>query len=213
MKIEKFVLGILSTNSYIVSDENKNAVIFDCGVYSATISSYIEENELKLKKILLTHSHFDHIGGCAQLQEQTGAPVYIHEAEEDSLNDGDKNLANAFPFSSFEKIEDYRTISDGDVIKVGDMQFKVMHTPGHSKGSVCYIIEDVIFAGDTVFAGSVGRTDNYGGNQAEQRKSLKRLIELDGDYKLLCGHGEDTTLDVERKHNPYLQRSYYDAGI
>lgn len=213
MKIEKFVLGVLSTNSYVVSDENKNAVIFDCGVYSATISSYIEENELNLKKILLTHSHFDHMGGCAQLQEQTGAPVYIHEAEEDSLNDGDKNLANAFPFSSFEKVKDYRTIADGDVIEVGAMRFKVMHTPGHSKGSVCYIIEDVIFAGDTVFEGSVGRTDNYGGNQAEQKQSLKRLIELDGDYKLLCGHGGDTTLDIERKHNPYLQSSYYDAGF
>lgn len=213
MRIEKFVLGVLSTNSYIVSDENKNAVIFDCGVYSATISSYIEENELNLKKILLTHSHFDHMGGCAQLQEQTGAPVYIHEAEAQWLNDGDKNLANSFLYASFENVEDYRTIADGDVINAGDLQFKVMHTPGHSKGSVCYIIEDVIFAGDTIFAGSVGRTDNYGGNQAEQRQSLKRLIELEGDYKLLCGHGEDTTLNVERKNNPYLQSSYYDAGI
>lgn len=213
MKIEKFALGILSTNSYIVSDENRNAVIFDCGVYSPKISSYIEDNGLKLKKILLTHSHFDHTGGCAKLQEQTGALVYIHEAEEESLNDRDKNLASAFPFSTFEEIKEYRTIADGDIIEVGDMEFKVMHTPGHSEGSVCYIIDDVIFAGDTVFAGSVGRTDNYSGDQAVQKRTLKRLIELDGDYKLLCGHGEDTTLDMERKHNPYLQRSYYDAGI
>lgn len=210
MNIHKIPVGMLSSNSYAVWDEDKNAVLIDCGAEYKRILNFLEENGLSLKKILLTHGHFDHADDASKLKEKTGAEIMIHQNDEELLLNP-KLIGGMFaPFlkSGAQTADSF--FEDGDVIETGGLSFKVLLTPGHTNGSCCFIAEDSIFTGDTLFAGGCGRCDMYGGDSNEMMKSLKKLSSLEGDYKIFPGHGEETALSCERKTNPYMREKYDD---
>lgn len=206
MNIIKLTVGELAANCFIVEAPEQTAIVIDPGAEAEVIAAELESRGLTLKKILLTHGHFDHTAAAAELKEKYNAQVYISAEDEELLSDRVKSVACFLPDSPYNPVEADARIKDGDVISQGSMKISVMSTPGHTAGSVCFITEDCMFTGDTLFCQSVGRTDLYSGNPKEQLKSLKRLAALDKNYKLYCGHGEDTDLDFERKRNPFLSR-------
>lgn len=197
-------LGSLQTNCYVVKTGNENCVVIDPAGEAERILRFLSDKKLTLKKILLTHGHFDHCGACAELKKATGAAIYIHRCDEEMLNDSQKSLAYFVPNLPFNPVAADVLVKEGDVIKQDNVAFRVIETPGHSRGSVCYIAGGVIFAGDTIFSGSVGRTDCYSGDSAAQQESLQRLNKFEGDFTLCCGHGEMSTLKAEKMYNPYL---------
>lgn len=196
MKITTFVLGLLSNNTYLVENqEEKTCFIVDPSTESSKVTDYIDGNNLRLDGILLTHGHFDHIGGVAHLKEKYGAKVYMHKMDIGFID-------NPLDFGrKYTRFDVDSTVEDGDNIALCGQNIKVLHTPGHSQGGVCYVCEDVIFCGDTVFKDGYGRCDLRGGDFVVLRNSIKRIFEIQGDYVLLCGHGPSTTLDYERAHN------------
>ncbi len=209
MNIKTLILSPLDTNCYIVSAENGEAVVIDPADDGEKILSAAREAGLEIKKILLTHGHFDHIGAAEYIKEQTGAPIYIHRADEVLLSDPVKALAFFCPGKPFVSCKPDVLFDDGDVIEQGALRFTVMSTPGHTAGSVCFLCsdgsgKDVMFAGDTLFKDSIGRSDGYSGDQQEQFRSLDRLKALDKDYIVYPGHGDSTTLDAEKRYNPFL---------
>jgi glyoxylase-like metal-dependent hydrolase (beta-lactamase superfamily II) len=202
MKIEAYQVGDLMTNCYLVWDEHtKNAAIIDPGDDGAYLADNIKRKGLTLQYILLTHGHFDHIGGVEELRETCGsAPkTYISEA--------DMGLEAVF----HETVSlDPKTVTfwkDGDTVTLDSITFQVLSTPGHTPGSVCLIAGDVLFSGDTLFQGSCGRTDFPGGSWKEMSASLRRLYNLPGSYTVLSGHTGSTTLDRERKTNSFMLSS------
>ena len=208
MEIKTIVLPPLGTNCYIIKTGKDSGVIIDPASKSSKIASAAEELGIKIKKILLTHGHFDHTGGVNSLKEEDKSiKVYIHKDDECMLSDGDKAFA-FFSTNKFEKKEADVFIKDGDEIKQDDVTFKVMHTPGHSAGSVCFLVEteeaNYMFAGDTIFKDSIGRSDGYSGDYIVQKKTLEKIKALDKDYIVLSGHGEATTLSEEKMYNPFL---------
>lgn len=155
----------------------------------------------------MTHGHFDHILGVCGLKEFTGAKVLIHKLDGDCLLDENKSLCSWECPGKQKKMSVDILLSDNDKISIGDAVLRVMHTPGHTKGGVCYIDEKdkLIFSGDTLFCLSAGRTDFPGGSTKELFESLKRLRDLPGDYTVCPGHNKATTLDFERKNNRYMR--------
>ena len=200
MKIEVQQVGELMTNCYIVWDENTmNAAIIDPGDDGAYLFDRIKKLGLTLKLVLLTHGHFDHIGGVKELLEicDTKPTVY--------LSDVDLTLESLF-HGEVRLDKDITTNwSDGDTVTLDSITFKVLSTPGHTPGSVCLLAGDVMFSGDTLFQGSCGRTDFPGGSWSEMCKSLKRLYDLPGDYQVFSGHTGSTKLSWERKTNVFMQ--------
>ena len=203
MKISYLPLGLYATNCYIAYDEaTNNAAVIDPGDQAEQLLSILEQQGLTVKLILLTHGHFDHTGAVDALRTATGAPVYIHKADLDTAICRDAlDLKGEFHF-----------YDEGDTVTLDAMTFRVLHTPGHTPGSVCLICGNALFAGDTLFAGSCGRTDLPKGNWDEMERSLKRLYELEGDYTVLPGHEGLSTLDQERKTNPFMRQSLLDLG-
>lgn len=204
MKIIKLnPLSEFATNSFIVESDNKNAVLIDAPANADYILSKLGENGLTLKKIFLTHGHVDHIGAVADLAEKTGCEVYIHSADLSKLSDAELNLSNylGIPFTGYNCAN---AIEDGDKITQDELVFEVMLTSGHTSGSVCYLCGDVMFAGDTLFYRSIGRTDMIDGDYTKMVKSLKKLRELDFDYTVYPGHGASTSLADEKAYNPYM---------
>lgn len=196
-------MGMIGANCYIITGET-GAVLIDTGEYSEKLEQFLKDNSDKERLILLTHSHFDHIGGALKLRENTGVKIGIGEKEAPSLLDGNLNLSNRFhanitPFSADV------TFSDGEKIKVGDLEFTVIETPGHTVGGVCYLIEDCLFSGDTLFFESIGRTDFPGGDISVLNKSLKKLMELPDNIAVFAGHGESSTIEHERQFNPFIE--------
>ena len=206
MNIIKLTVGELAANCFIVEAPEQTAIVIDPGAEADVIAAELERRGLTLKKILLTHGHFDHTAAAAELKEKYNAQVYISAEDEELLSDKVKSVSYFLPESPYNPVEVDTRIKDGDVISQGSMKISVMSTPGHTAGSVCFIIEDCMFTGDTLFRQSVGRTDLYSGDPLAQFKSLKILAALDKNYKLYCGHGEDTDLDLERKNNSFLSR-------
>lgn len=205
-QIIKLSLPPMDQNCYIIPDGNGKCVIIDPGAAFELIDGELKKQNLIPEKIFLTHGHFDHTSAAKELKESYGARLYIHENDECMLSDREKSGALIAPFFPFNPVEAEEHVKQGDIIRQGELEIKVMETPGHSQGSVCYIYEDVIFAGDTLFKGSVGRTDLYMGDYRQLDKSLEKLASLSGDYTVLCGHGDDTALEWERKFNPYILR-------
>lgn len=203
MKIYTLQLGMLGANCYIAETEPGRCIAVDIGGDAERLIEFLERKKLILSKILLTHGHFDHIGGVADTVSKTGAEVYIHEGDAPMLESSSASLAS-MAFAPFTPVKNYIAINGDSFITDGDFTFRVLHTPGHSMGSVCYICENVIFSGDTLFCGSIGRTDFPGSNVSMMRQSLQTLKLLQGSYKVYPGHNESTDLDYERKHNPYL---------
>lgn len=197
MQIKILPVGMLGTNCYLISDEEKNCAIIDPGASPQKIIGAIEEQGLAVGAILLTHAHFDHTGALKVLREQyPDAPIYIHRLD----TDNDRNMSHGNLIFT-------HTYGEGDVISVGNTAFSVLHTPGHTPGSVCLLAEDALFAGDTLFLGACGRTDFEGGSMMDMLQSLRRLSALDETLRVFPGHGDSTTIANERKYNPYLQEA------
>ena len=191
LNIHTLVLGLYQVNCYVLHNaDSDRCVVIDPGYSPDKISAFLREKGLKLEAILLTHGHFDHVGGVKELAED--CKVYLHKLEH--------TMPPAFTAGKL-----YATDYYEGCFSVAGMDFTVLHTPGHTPGSVCLIIEDAMFSGDTLFAGSCGRTDLPGGDWATIQTSLHSLAELPGDYRVFPGHGEDTTLAQERQYNPYLR--------
>lgn len=197
MKVSIMQVGPIGTNCYILEDEKKIAVI-DPGDEAERILEVLEETEGTVEYILLTHGHYDHTTAVPELHKALPeAKIYIHQA--------DANGAGSRLFPLAGQVDGLLLYDEGDSLPLGSLTIEVLHTPGHSKGSVTLRAGDVLFTGDTLFAGSMGRTDLSGGDEEEIMASLKRLGELEGSFTVCPGHMQTSTLDQERKTNPYLR--------
>ena len=197
MPYDVLPLGPLETNCWLCWDENtRGCAVIDPGAEPEKLVRALQEKDLHPKAILLTHAHFDHVGAAAPLARALNLPVYVHEA--------DTALPERLTGGPLYFTAEY---AEGDTVTVDGLRFEVLETPGHTPGSVCFLCENVLFSGDTLFAGSCGRVDLAGGVPAQMGASLKRLAELPGNYAVLPGHGPATTLDAERADNPYLREA------
>ena len=194
LKIHKLALGAYQTNTYILHEENAGTcVVIDPGYAADTILERIAELGLSLEAILLTHGHFDHVGAVRDLAAETDCRVFL--CPEDTF------LPPMFTAGPLYYTDTY---GDGTVLNIAGLYIHVLHTPGHTPGSVCLLTENALFSGDTLFAGSCGRTD-IGGDWAAIQKSLGRLAKIEADFTVFPGHGESTTLAREKRYNPYMR--------
>lgn len=195
MKILTLPLGVLEANCYLVWDERtKRCAILDPGGEAQKIADALAKNDLTPAAVLLTHGHFDHVGATRALSEMYALPIYIAEADtHSSMSHGKLVYTDLY--------------GEGDEITVGGLAFRVLSTPGHSAGSVCLLCEDALFSGDTLFRGSMGRTDFKDGSLTDMIRSLKRLGSLPGNLRVFPGHGEASTLDEERASNYCLTQA------
>ncbi len=194
LQIDTLPLGDYQTNCYIVRPEGaQECLVIDPGYEPEIILSFLKEKGLTLTVIALTHCHFDHVGAVRDLAAETGCKVYL-DAKELAL----PPMLTAGPLYYTD------TYADGDRVTLAGMEAQVLETPGHTPGSVCLLMETHMFSGDTLFAGSCGRTDLPGGDSRAMRDSLRRLAKLDGNYFVHPGHGPGSTLDREKQVNPYL---------
>ena len=200
-------LSQFGVNSYLVWDDNMNGVLIDAPYGGDQILRQIAEKGIKLKKILLTHGHCDHIASAAYIAYKTGASVVIHSADRGKLTNNRTNLTEYFNLPPVDPVENAEEVNDGDIVTVGELEFEVLHTPGHTSGSVCYILGDNMYCGDTLFKNSMGRTDMIDGNENAMYDTLAMLYDFDTktDYKLFSGHGANSTMYEERAHNPYMK--------
>ena len=211
MKIQALQVGPIGTNCYIFCDEGaKVCGIVDPGGEPEVILDAVKKLGCTVDKILLTHGHYDHTGAVpALLRTLPPTAVYIHEADFDFPSPQLFPLKTELTQGALGGVSFY---GEGDRITVGTLELQVLHTPGHSEGSVTLACEDTLFCGDTLFAGSCGRTDFPGGSMKAMMASLARLAALPGDYRVLPGHMEPSTLERERKTNPYMQMALREQG-
>ena len=195
LTIHTLSVGMLQTNCYIVAAGKSSAcLVIDPGDSAHKIRALLEREGLNIAAILLTHGHFDHDGAVKDLVAQYDCPVYMHKHE--------MILPAAFPTGR--RLYTH-TVSEGDALSLDGLPIKVLHTPGHTPGSVCYWIGDALFSGDTLFASGCGRTDFPCGSWDALMQSLQRLAAIEADLAVYPGHGEATTLAAEKRYNPYLR--------
>lgn len=199
MNIKTMQVGPLGTNCYLLEDEHtRAAAVIDPGGDGARIEAQLRADGAELKRILLTHAHFDHTGGVAELHAaHPDVPVFLHPADASRLG------SDVFPPIGAPTVP----YGDGDVVKLGDLDIQVLHTPGHTPGGVCLLVGDALFTGDTLFQGSMGRIDFEGGSYEDIMASLARLAHLPGDFLVLPGHMDASTLERERKTNYYIREA------
>lgn len=203
MEIRCFWTTSLRTNTYLVFNPlTKNGFLVDPGDAASALIGQIDTLGVRVEAILLTHGHYDHIGAVAQLQRKYGAKVYLNRADWDKI--ADTAYSHSFRGEAVAYFQPDVSPEEGDVIEAAGYRIRVMATPGHSAGGVCYLLDDSIFCGDTIFRDSYGRYDFADGSFSELKASILRLFALEGDYKLYCGHGEPSTLAYERVNNPIL---------
>ena len=201
MIIKRIPAGIYAANCYVIMDEeSKEAVVLDPGGDEDDIISVIEEIGAKVKYIMLTHGHADHTGGVTNIQRRYGAPIGISEKDEALMSNG------SYMFGSFGKDKKADlTLKDGDTVDIGNKTIKVIETPGHTPGCISFLLEDKVFTGDTLFAGSIGRTDLPGGDFDTIISSIKnKLMVLSDEVIVYPGHGPESTIGGEKKRNPFL---------
>ena len=195
MKLHTLALGAYETNCYILwADGSKECIVIDPGYEPERVMGAVKSLEKELRAILLTHGHFDHVGGVREIFSQTDCDIYLCPADcamPEQMTAGPLCYTNSY--------------QDGDILDLAGLTLRVLHTPGHTPGSVCLLCDDSLFAGDTLFAGSCGRTDLPGGSWTELQASLSRLKSLEAEYTVYPGHGEATTLSNEKRYNPYMR--------
>ena len=201
------MVGELATNCYIITDTATGyKAIIDPGATSPSVRGIIKNSPDKVKYILLTHGHFDHIGYVGTIKRETNAKIVISRQEASCLSEPEKSLSHMFFGKKLESVIPDILLEDGDTLNLGSSEIKFILTPGHSSGSGCYIVDEKIFTGDTLFCLFIGRTDLPTGSYREMVKSLKRLSELEGEYYIYPGHGEASMLSYEKNFNPYLKQ-------
>jgi hydroxyacylglutathione hydrolase len=207
MIIRNLVVGHLETNCFVIADKRtKEALLVDPGDEPDRILDLISEDNLLLKYIVCTHAHFDHVGAIPELKNKTNATIVIHHDELDIYKHTREQAATLWGFELKPLPEPDVFVSEGDKLEVGDLKFRVLHTPGHSPGSICLYGEGVVITGDTLFAGSVGRTDLFGGNIDKLKSSFRKLMALGDKIRVFPGHGPQSTIGKERMNNfPYSE--------
>lgn len=211
MHIEQFTFNSFQTNCFIVWDNDGNCAFIDPGCATSSeierLTSFVDSKGLKPQCILLTHCHFDHIYGMAALAKEYDIPVHADMEEMYTLQVTNQHICNIYGLPLPEEYPiDF--VKEGDVIKVGSLRFEVISTPGHSKGGLCFLerAENVMFSGDTLFAGAIGRTDHPGGDYDQMIKNIfEKIVSLDGAIVVHPGHGPSTDIATERMTNPFLQ--------
>jgi glyoxylase-like metal-dependent hydrolase (beta-lactamase superfamily II) len=204
MILRKMELGDFGSNCYLVGDEDtKEGMIIDPGDDGSSIMKQVKALGLSIKIIVLTHSHIDHVGGLADVKKATGAVIAIHENEAPFLLKQPRLMEFMPPTPPSPPAD--RLLKDGDVIKVGKLKFKVLHTPGHTSGGICLLGDGVVFTGDTLFNFSIGRADFPGSDYDQEMQSIRsKLMTLPDETKVYPGHGPATTIGTERKGNPFI---------
>lgn len=206
MKIKRFALGALWTNCYLIWDSNGDGFIVDPGGSATDVESFIRDNDILIHWIILTHGHYDHIGGIQELRNLSENGVAIHHKDAHCLTDATKNLSS-FMETPFKMPAAERTLSDKDVLTAGTIKIEVIHTPGHTVGGICLLVTDgdeqLLLSGDTLFAKSIGRSDLPGGDEKVLLESLKKLERFPDNLKVYPGHGPETLIGTEKEQNPY----------
>ncbi len=204
MQVKRFVLSMFQTNCYVVhGNEPGKCVLIDPADKAEVIIEYMKKENLVPEAILLTHGHYDHFLAVPKLQECfSGLKVYCHPLDCPKEKE-EYDMGMVFPtVSAFSNVTN---ISDNETLHLAGFSIQVLHTPGHTPGSVVYLVEDVMFSGDVLFAGSIGRTDFAGGNMEQMKESLSRLVLIEKDYQVYPGHEAYTRLSQEKRRNPYLK--------
>lgn len=199
-------LGALASNCYIIPSEDQTAVVID-PASSAEVEAILDSHELTLSGIVVTHGHFDHFAGVDTLTREFDVPVFAPDLDMEMFQSERKSWAWFMQGTPFTPITPDYPFSDGQEFAISGVRFRVMGAPGHTAGSCLLFCDDygVIFTGDVLFQGGIGRTDGFSGSESMQLESLRKIREISGDYKLLCGHGESSTLAEEKLYNPYLR--------
>ena len=201
-KIDKVIVGTYENNCYIIRDEaSPTCVLVDPGWDAQRLLDKIRELGLTVEAILLTHGHFDHVLAVKEISEATSCPVWMHKGDHHPASGA---MIDFFYPLSKEDLPNVQYCDDGDTLFLAGLSIQVLATPGHTQGSVCYQFEDILITGDTLFAGSIGRTDLPGGSYQTILTTLKRLTALQENYHILPGHGEESDLNTEKHCNPYL---------
>lgn len=205
MKVHAFTVGPLESNSYLLVDETtREAALLDPGMESEPVADVLARERLAVTAIINTHGHFDHVFGNAYFKAKTGAPLLMHRADLDLVKRLEEQSLY-FGFRATPSPSPDRFLEEGDEVRVGGIRLRVLHTPGHSPGGICLVTEGAAFVGDTIFAGSIGRTDLPGGSAEELLTSIReKLLALPDETVLYPGHGPATTIGHERRHNPFL---------
>ena len=205
MILERLVVGPFASNCYIVgSEQTKEGMIIDPGDEARQILKKVNDLQLDIKFMVITHGHVDHIGAMKEVKEATKAKVCVHTDDAPFLQG--QGVSNVFGLSYLTPPPADRVIKDGDDINVGDLHFSVLHTPGHTPGGICLIGQGIVFTGDTLFNYGIGRTDLFGGSHAQLLSSIHtKLMILPDDTIVYPGHGPETTIGAERRSNPYLR--------
>lgn len=204
MIVKTYEMGYFQTNCYLVVDgETNEAVCIDVGGDASEIIEDLKSMDIKLKYIILTHGHADHIAGVHDLKNATGAEVLAHQGDEYLIKGGTIDLIPMFANMKLFDVD--RFVKQDDVLNVGTLEFKILETPGHTPGGISILVNDFVFTGDALFKGSIGRTDFPNGNQKQLIESIKnKLMVLDDRVKVYPGHGIYTTIGLERRFNPFL---------
>jgi Zn-dependent hydrolases, including glyoxylases len=203
MQIKRIPVGAYAANCYILMDEDtKESAIIDPGEDVHNLIKAITDMKARVKYILLTHGHADHTGAAVQLKNEFNSPLYINEQDYQMINNGEFMYGDVAG-----EVDKY--ISEGDTFKLGNSEIRCILTPGHTPGGVCFLVDNMIFTGDTLFAGSIGRTDLAGGDFDIIIKSIKeKLMKLPDDITVLPGHGSESSIGREKMHNPFLSDDY-----
>ena len=205
MKIYDLQLGALGANCYVIETGDSRCIAVDIGGDSERFLSFLKSKNLTLTKILLTHGHFDHTGGAEAVRKATGAEVFVHVDDAKMLQSAVDSLYTLIQLGEFAPVSEFIAVEEGCCITDGDCRITVIGTPGHSEGRVCYVCGNAMFTGDTLFCGSIGRTDFPGSNLLDMKNSLQKLYQMDKDFRIYPGHGESSTLENEKRTNPYMR--------